>query len=159
VRWGKGLASVQWDELWQRGRRVWAVAADDAHHRVDQGDDMGMGWVVVRAERLSAEALLAALGAGAFYASTGPEIADLRLAPDPAGRQGPVVSVRCSPCRRVHFLCDAYLGRAVAAPPGELLTEASLRLPPAASYVRVECVDAEGRTAWSMPVPLAGAGV
>jgi hypothetical protein len=159
VRWGKGLSAVQWDELWRRGRRVWALATDDAHHHPEQGDDLGLGWVMVRAEALEVPALLRALAEGRFYASTGPEIRDLAVAPDPEGRQGALVTVRCSPCRHIHFLCDAFLGRSLQAPPGGELTEASLRVHPRASYVRVECVDALGRTAWSMPVPLGGPGL
>jgi hypothetical protein len=155
MRWGKGLAAVQWDELLHRGRHVVALATDDAHHRVDQGDDLGLGWVVVRAEALTPRAILAALAAGRFYASTGPEIHDLRVEPDPAGGRGPVATVRCSPCRQIHFICDGPLGRTVNAEPGGPdLAEAALRLHRAASYVRVECVSAAGRTAWSMPVAL-----
>ena len=159
VRWGKGLAGVQWDELLQNGRHVWALASDDNHHRVEQGDDTGLGWVMVRAEELTAPALLQALATGHFYASTGPEIGDLQVTPDPAGKQGPVANVRCSPCRQVHFICDAFLGRTVNAAPGETFTESTLRLHPAASYLRVECVDEAGHTAWSMPIALGGRGL
>jgi len=155
ARWGKGLAAVQWDELLQRGRAVLALATDDAHHRPEQGDDLGLGWVMLRAAALEPEALLEALAAGQFYASTGPELHDLVVEPDPAGVQGPLASVRCSPCRCVHFICEGPKGRTVnAAPGGPPLSEASLRLHRAASYLRVECVDAAGHTAWSMPVRL-----
>jgi hypothetical protein len=159
VRWGKGLASVHWDEMLQSGRWVSALATDDAHHRPEQGDDMGLGWVMVRAAERTTEAILRALAAGSFYASTGPEILDLRLERGAAGSgQGPVARVRCSPCRRVHFICAGSLGRTVNAPPGTALEQAELRLHPAARYLRVECVDAAGRTAWSMPIAVRSAG-
>jgi len=156
VRWGKGLASVQWDELLQAGRHVVALASDDAHHRVDQGDDVGLGWVVVRCGALTATAILDALREGHFYASTGPEVLDLQLEYDAqaAAGSGPVARVRCSPCRAIHFICNGPLGRALHAAPGAMLTEATLRLHRAATYLRVECVDAEGKTAWTNPLDL-----
>lgn len=159
ARWGKGLAAVQWDELLQRGRMVWALASDDAHHRPDQGDDLGKAWVMVRAEALTAPTLLQAIAAGHFYGSTGPRIDGLQVVRAESGDQGPLASVQCSPCLRVNFVCDAFLGRTVHAAAGELLTEATLRLHPAASYLRVECVDEVGRTAWTMPVALGGRGL
>lgn len=153
VRWGKGLASVQWDELLQAGRQVLALASDDVHHRVAEGDDAGLGWVVVRAERLEPTALLAALAAGHFYSSTGPEILDLQVERDRAD-SGPLARVRCSPCRAVHFLCAGPLGRTVRAAEGQTLSEATLRLHRGATHLRVECVDAQGGTAWSNPIDL-----
>lgn len=151
MRWGKGLASVQWDELLAFGRPVLALASDDAHHRVEQGDDVGLGWVVVRSETLSANAVLEALREGCFYASTGPEILAVRLERDAqaAAGSGALAHVRCSPCRAIHFLCQGPMGRTVNAAPGGTLTEATLRLHRAARYLRVECVDAGGKTAWT----------
>ena len=37
------------------------------------------------------------------------------------------------------------------APKGEKITEASMRLSGTETYIRVECVDEYGRTAWSNP--------
>lgn len=150
MRWGKGLASVQWDEMLEAGRPVMALATDDAHHRAEQGDDVGLGWVVVRSETLSAPAVLEALRDGRFYASTGPEILDVQVEYDGTG-SGPVAHVRCSPCRAIHFICEGPLGRTVNAAPGETVTEVTLRLHRAARYLRVECVNAEGKTAWTNP--------
>ena len=47
----------------------------------DNYHDFRRGWVHVKAEELSPEALLTALKAGAFYSSTGPEIYDIDLHP------------------------------------------------------------------------------
>jgi hypothetical protein len=151
VRWGKGVARVQWDEALAAGARLLGLATDDAHHRVEVGDDLGLGWVWVRARENRAPALLEALASGAFYASTGPALYDFEVAPrGPGGR--PVARVRCSPCRAVRFLCERALGGTVRAPEGRLLTEAEFPLHPAARLVRVECVDARGRVAWSQPL-------
>ncbi len=55
------------------------VATDDTHHYYTTSGDgiVGRGWIVVRAEELSTPAILAALQAGDFYASTGIELRDL----------------------------------------------------------------------------------
>ena len=63
------------------GALLYGVATDDAHdyHRTaPQQRNGGRGWIVVRAPRLHADSLLAAMGRGDFYASTGVELADLR---------------------------------------------------------------------------------
>ena len=55
------------------GYFLYGLATDDAHnyHRMGRGANPGRGWVMVRAEALETEALLAAIKAGEFYASTG----------------------------------------------------------------------------------------
>ena len=67
---GKGHASVIWDDLLRRGHRLLGVAVDDSHR---PGFDSMRGWVVVRAPELTAPAITAALRAGHFYASNGPQ--------------------------------------------------------------------------------------
>ena len=66
--------------LLRAGRRVYGIAVDDAHYFKRPWDARapkpGQGWVVVRAPRLDAAALLASLEAGDFYASTGVELDD-----------------------------------------------------------------------------------
>jgi hypothetical protein len=51
---------------------LFGVATDDAHRYFGtQGSSPGRGWVMVRADQLRTEALIAALRAGDFYASSG----------------------------------------------------------------------------------------
>ena len=54
---------------------VYGMATDDAHVFKDPGNPLvsgpGRGWVMVRAPRLEAGALMSALERGDFYASTG----------------------------------------------------------------------------------------
>jgi hypothetical protein len=62
---------------------LYAVATDDAHHYHETGAgraNAGRGWIVVRADALSPEALLGALGAGDFYASSGVSVDDFGAA-------------------------------------------------------------------------------
>lgn len=65
-----------WDDVLSRGLTIWGTASDDAHDYPAVGArhqgtwPAGGGWVVVKARRDS-QAILAALAAGHFYASTG----------------------------------------------------------------------------------------
>ena len=68
------------DMLLARGQRLAACATDDAHF-VPNTHDRTAGWVMVRSETSDPDALLAALKAGDYYSSSGPEIHDLVVEP------------------------------------------------------------------------------
>lgn len=130
------------EALAARGRRLHAFAADDAHFRPERPDSFG-GWVQVRAEALEPAALLAALKAGRYYASQGPELHDIRVA-------GDSLVVACSPARAI-FISGP--GSRSEYRHGEGLTAADLPLTRfRGSYCRVTVVDAGGRRAWSNPI-------
>ncbi len=66
-----------WNLVLSRGRVVWGLAVDDAHHFLSFGADRanpGRGWVHVEASNASADEILAALGQGDFFSSTGPRL-------------------------------------------------------------------------------------
>jgi len=139
----KGLSSVHWDDALGRGKRWFGFAVDDSHWR--RMDGAG-GWVMVRAAELSRAAIMAALRAGAFYSSQGPVVEEITFT-EP-GR----VRVRCSPARDVHFVARGSRGYCVhAGSEGPLLTEAEGEFRPDQGYLRIEVVDAAGRTAWTNP--------
>ncbi|MGH2369300.1 MAG: PHP domain-containing protein, partial [Chloroflexota bacterium] len=98
---GRGNSQALWDDLLSHGLPTLGVAVDDSHR---PGQDSLRAWTVVRAADRSATAIMAALRAGHFYASTGPEIQDVRW--EPAGETGGqpaggTVTVRCSPVRSI----------------------------------------------------------
>jgi hypothetical protein len=145
---GRGDSMVQWDGLLARGRRLCGFAVDDAHFAYD--DALG-GWVWVKAAEPTVPALLDAIEAGHFYASNGPEI---RL----VERVGDEIRVRCSPCREISLI-DPMPGYGNTTHRLKLatdsVTEVSLPIRTPAGdgrAVRVECIDAEGRRAWSNPL-------
>jgi hypothetical protein len=147
---GKELSMVHWDDLLAAGRRWWGLAVDDAHWR--NGDkDAGPGWVWVKAEALTQEAILDALQQGCFYASSGPQIHDLQF--DAEQRR---VYVCCSPTVAIDFAGNGPHSHRVMAPPGETLIEARHRLQRGQRYVRVACQDHRGCWAWSNPIFLDG---
>jgi len=130
------------DALLAEGARLNAYAADDAHLREGAPDAFG-GWVEVRSETLEPEAILAALKAGYYYSSQGPEIHAVEVG-------GKSVAVRHSPARAV-FLGGRATARARVL--GEGITECELPLAPfAGSHFRATVVDAAGRRAWTNPV-------
>lgn len=129
--------------LLDRGYRYTAIAADDAHRKPGY-TDFSEGWVQVKAAENTPDALLAALKAGHFYASTGPEIHDVQVTP------GKSLTVRCSPAARIFVTGNNRQGRRVY---GDRLTEAEFDIAGLASpYLRVTVRDAQGKRAWTNPV-------
>ncbi len=130
------------DILLDRRQRYFAYAADDAH--LKEHHDFRRGWVHVKAEELSPDALLTALKAGAFYASTGPEIYDIEHIP------GERLVVHCSPAERI-FLTG--VGSTSNRAWGNGLTHAEFDLSNWDShYCRVTVRDRDGSRAWSNPI-------
>ncbi len=138
----RGRSEYPWDWALSAGRRLSGVAVDDCHGRLH---DIGKGWVMVAAAEFTADAILDALSTGAFYSSCGPDLLDLHVV---EGR----VEVVTSPCRSIAFIADRQCGRRFVAEAGGSLTTASYTLKGKERYVRVECVDADGRKAWSNPI-------
>lgn len=137
----RGYGIALYDTLLSEGWRLSACATDDAHFK---GPDHFGGWVMVKAEANEPEALLAALKAGEFYASTGPELHDFRIA-------GNTVVIECSLAEHI-IAIGANSASNVAHGPG--ITRAELPLEPfrRGGWVRVAVQDAAGKRAWSNPI-------
>ncbi|MGV3588680.1 MAG: histidinol-phosphatase [Adhaeribacter sp.] len=81
--------TIGMEELWDRllthylkqGKPLlYGLATDDSHNYLEQKvglSNPGRGWIMVRAEELTPAALIAAMEAGNFYASTGVELKDV----------------------------------------------------------------------------------
>lgn len=174
VHIGRGNAQALWDDLLTRRQVVRAVAVDDCHR---PGYDSLRAWTMVRAAERTPEALLNALRAGHTYASSGPELFEVRWEPlDSRGGVpfGGTVTVRCSPARSVSLIADATRGSRLNAGPfgmalrahrlrsetnraegvleGEWLTGAVFTLQGNERYVRVQVEDARGGRAWTNPL-------
>lgn len=135
-----GWALRFWDELLSRGLRIWGVAADDMHALPIHG---AQGWVHVNAPQLSREAILANLAAGNFYSSTGAQFHEISV-------DGNRIRVVTSPAVAVRFR-NANLG-ALKVQYGEHFTAAEYEVQGTEGYVRVDVIDAQGRSAWSNPL-------
>ena len=147
---GGGVPGMEevWDAILSTGKVLYGIAVDDAHVFKRPWDRKasrpGQGWVAVRAERLTPEALLAALERGDFYASTGVEIEDYQV----SERQITVkVKVETWSKYRIQFLGKG----------GRLLKEftdgsAVYAIQGDESYVRTKVIESNGRIAWLQPV-------
>jgi hypothetical protein len=145
---GKGLSLNIWDELLDRGRRLWGFAVDDAHQS-ERHPGADRGWIMVRAPELSADAILRSIADGCFYSSTGPTIEEIEVL---SGEESAELHVRCSPCQAIILVGAAYYGHRLDPPEGELLTEATFPLSRQTKYARVECRAPDGTVAWTNPV-------
>ena len=139
---GRGSSEVVWDMLLAHGRRAWGLAVDDTHHP----NDAYGGWVMLKAEDNTPQAIYAALREGQFYSSSGPEIYDVQVQEDG-------VEVHCSPCRQVAVVALApeagwTTARTDIAPPIE---QVKIPWDRHQISVRIECIDEAGRKAWTNP--------
>ena len=63
-----------------KGKTIFGVATDDSHDYKDFHPGManpGRGWVVVRADELTSDAIVDGLASGEFYSSTGVDLAEV----------------------------------------------------------------------------------
>lgn len=144
VPWNARPYSGQFvDELACRGYYLPCMAADDVHF---YNGDQTRSYLMVQAEELSRESILAAIRKGNFYATQGPRFESVSV------KDG-VVKVECSPVRDVVFYSNAVYSK-YRVTRGEKVTHAEYPLMPSERYVRIELVDQDGRTAWSSPIPM-----
>ncbi|MBT5186068.1 MAG: CehA/McbA family metallohydrolase [Kordiimonadaceae bacterium] len=65
---------VMWDDLLSHGMKIYGVSSDDAHQFQTMSPNMsnpGRGWVMVKSDTLTPEAMTKAMLDGDFYASSG----------------------------------------------------------------------------------------
>ena len=142
-----GLEAM-WDNILSSGKLIYGIAVDDAHHFKGEFSpdrlNPGRGWVVVRAPRLSAAAIMEGLEAGRFYASTGVSLSDLQV-----DDQGIEIAIQQKPTFKytTHFIGDG--GRLLSKAHG---LKARYRFQGGERYVRARVVDSMGTMAWTQPV-------
>jgi hypothetical protein len=163
---GGGRPSVEaiWDDVLTAGTLLYGVAADDAHafQKLGLPNPMsapGRGWIMVRAERLTAPAILAAMERGDFYATTGVELSEVRS-------DGKTVSVTVKPFSRSKYtvlfigkggrvLKEVPLDPVITARTGPLAPTAqavTYEISGDEGYVRAKVVESNGQMAWTQPV-------
>jgi hypothetical protein len=136
------------DQLLNEGNRLSACATDDAHFKTP--DHFG-GWVHVKAESLDPDELTAALKAGAYYASQGPLIHDIRL-------DGKMIEIETSPVDNITVVCGVSRtcvknGRAIIEAQFDLTAlDKGWYLERPSPWFRVAAIDHQGKRAWSNPI-------
>ena len=128
------------------GRHINADATDDNHNGGSFPDSFG-GYIVVQAEELSHEAICQAILNGEYYSSSGPEIYDWKV-------ENNQFVVNCSAVERINMIVGGpvALGVTRLAEHGVPLTEAFYPLTGKETYIRAECIDEHGHTAWTNPI-------
>jgi hypothetical protein len=145
---GQPGAEELWDSMLSAGIRIFAVASDDVHQLkqpwVKASARPGQGWVVVRAARLTSEAILSALAAGDFYASTGVELSDIQATPQ---RLSVTVKEQSFAKYTIRFIGQGgrILKEAITSP-------AEFDITGTEGYVRAKVLDSNGQVAWTQPV-------
>ena len=139
------------DELVNEGRRLTAIATDDAHFKHGDHDAFG-GFVEVKAESLDPEALLEALKDGEFYSSQGPRLIDVDVSPTE-------IRVECSPVHSIAILTGSSralskVGSHIKSATFEIAQASKIAWtnPGAVKWFRVVVIDAAGRRAWTNPI-------
>jgi len=142
-----GYGVHHWDYLLNHGRKVFAIAADDAHRGpMDTAiSEFFGGWITVEAEQLQQEVIITAIKKGSYYSSNGPAIYDLRV-------EDSQIHIECSPVKFIKFITQPYHGRTIFNEDASPVLHASFPITGSERYVRVECVDFEGNIAWSNPI-------
>ncbi len=147
---GGGVAGMEaaWDQILSSGLLLYGIAVDDAHTFKQPGNPdvagPGRGWVMVRAERLEARALLAAMERGDFYASTGVVLDDYQVT-----RESMTVSVRVAGSSKYTIQFIGTGGRVLSESPDP---KATYTFKGDEGYVRAKVLESNGRTAWTQPV-------
>jgi hypothetical protein len=147
---GGGVPGMEeaWDAILSNGTLLYGIAVDDAHTFKDPANPNvpapGRGWVVVRAPRLEARALVDALERGDFYASTGVELADYQ-----ASARQMTVAVKTTTFSKYRI---QFIGKGGRVLRESLEPTATYEIRGDEGYVRARVVESNGRMAWCQPI-------
>ena len=145
----------QYERLLRHGKFPYVHGADDNHNKKPFGDllcDSFGAWTMILAEDLTYGSVISALEAGHFYASTGPEIYELRF-------DGTHVHLEFSPAQRVILNMSPKRCLNVYQPDGSLFTSADFEIPGAAPYVYFNVMDECGHQAVTHAFPRSELGI
>jgi hypothetical protein len=151
---GGGVPGLEeaWDAILSSGVLLYGIAVDDAHVFKKPGDPTvpgpGRGWVMVRAPRLEARALLNALEQGDFYASTGVVLEEYEV----TSRSMRIV-VKQDPWSKYRV---QFIGKGGRVLKEETTSPASYTFTGAEGYVRARVLESNGKIAWVQPIVIAG---
>lgn len=155
---GPGAPSAEeiWDRVLSEGGTLWGVASDDEHELAEspKGDPRdagrgalpGRGWIVVRAEHLTPEDLQKAIENGDFYASTGVELEDFKVADKRIE-----LKIRVNDRFVVKYRTQ-FVGKNGRVLQDDTANPAIYTIRGNEGYVRAKISDSNGRCAWTQPV-------
>jgi len=141
IEHGPGAAETAdcWDRALTSGRRVLALAGDDAHHL----PNIGRAFVMARAASRTPESIFNAIRAGNCYASSGVVLTDIRCEAD-------IVTVESENAQEIRAICSS--GRVLKMHDGPTLAFDLAKVDADDPlYVRFEAFGPGSRKAWTQP--------
>ena len=142
-----------WDSLLTRGKLLFGAGTDDSHFFTRPWDRSlprpGQAWIFVRANELTADAIVRAMRRGDFYASTGVTLGDYRA----DGKRMTLTMQTRGTGDDTRFRTE-FIGRGgrVLATVHGLTARYDMRGDE--GYVRARVTDSNGQQAWTQPVIL-----
>ncbi len=139
---GSGEATYIWDHLLRHGHKVWGVASDGETSLCG----IAKAWIMVSADELKEKSILTAIKEGSFYSTSGPTIHKFF---EKDGK----IAISCSPCYKIRFVQYDHRGLVAKSRDGkDSLEYAEFTYDPKSKYVRVECIQRDGKTARTNPI-------
>lgn len=124
------------DDFLRSGKNIYCIAADDMHHK----NEVGGGFVMIKADKLEYRTVMKALFDGQFYSSTGPLIEELYV-------DGDMVTIKTSPAKQIIMSCGVRRLKCVKNNDGSPVTHAQFKIFPYDKYVRFTVRDFNGNNA------------
>ena len=130
-----------YEELLRRDMPLCCIASDDAHSKPN-AKCPAQGFVMISADELKYDKIMASLEAGDFYASTGPVIEELYI-------EDGQVHLKCSPVKFIAMGTNSRPigGAKTVKEPDTHLTEVVFKIREGTEYVRFDLRDEEGNWA------------
>ena len=141
---GKGDSTGYIDRLLSQERYYQIIATDDAHFNSVRPDSC-RNWVMVRSSTPEPADLLAALHAGHFYSSQGPEFLEVTSKPG-----SDMLAVRTSPVRDIYLTGRGAASSSIVQDADFTSAELDLKAIKG-PYARLTAIDHQGRRAWTNP--------
>lgn len=144
---GEGFAGPIYDLCLKKGMKLNCFASDDNHNNGRFHDSCG-GYVVVNADELSHEKIVNSLMDGRYYSSNmGPSIYRYEICDN-------LVVLETEKCDHINVISGGHIGlsRTIKDQTGKGLSYLEYALSGDETYVRFECVFANGCTSWTNPI-------
>ena len=141
---------ARWDSMLSRGKLLFGVADDDSHsYKPEDAENPdqarpGRGWIWVRADTLTRDAIIRALRRGDFYASTGITLKDLQVSTTE-------YRLEITPAGDRRYLTE-FIGKGGKVLARNTTLRPSYRSTGGEGYVRARITDSSGRMAWTQPI-------
>ena len=133
------------DDLLRSGKRLFVVAADDAHTAYPIGsvnNDSFGGWIMVNCKNFDYSSVIDALQRGDFYASCGPEIHEVSY-------EDGKVHVECSPAWGVRFVTYGRHNSLYRNEDATPVTSCDFTTEAGDKYFRIEVIGPDGMKAYT----------